>query len=76
MEQTADRFRTLSQSTRAADEDLKSVWHGRTEWECAVLQAVAYARSLSRSDPDRFDGTMIEIDAEAAALLESDTPLR
>ncbi len=49
--QAADRFRPLLKSSSEKSANMLSIWHARTEWECAVRQAVAFARSLSRSAP-------------------------
>jgi hypothetical protein len=75
LEEAADRFYQLSKSFPGSLDRLHSMWPGRTDRERAMFQALSYARSLVRRDPQRLGEAMVRIDSEAKAQLNSSVPL-
>ena len=73
--EAASRFLDLNLQSPEATENLRFAWEG-TDWERSLCQAVAFARSLSRRDPERFDREMHRIDDEASSLVQSESSLR
>ena len=76
LSEAADRFLALNQSSSEALANLRFGWQGRTDWECALRQAMAFARSLSRKDPERWVNAMARIDSEAATIVQSEPFIR
>lgn len=69
LDEAADRFVEASQAHPAALDRLRGAWPGRTDRERAMAQAISFARTLSRSEPERFREAMTRIEADAKAML-------
>jgi hypothetical protein len=72
----ADRFLELNLKSSEAIENLRFAWQGESDWEKSLRQAVAFARALSRKDPERHADAMARIDAETTPLLQSELFVR
>lgn len=73
LDEAADRFIEISRSFEQEFDRLRMVWPERSDRELAILQTVLFARSLSRSEPERFGDAMTRIDEDAKSLLGSST---
>jgi hypothetical protein len=72
LEDAADRIVEISESFPQGLDRLRVAWPGRTDRERAIVQAVSFARSLTRREPDRFSEALGRIEKEARVLLGND----